>query len=261
VRYAVWFEKAFPTDFRAGTTSERSFKAPMGILNLGNSEEFEEFEDDSQYYEFSSNDEFDDEGVGSGNGHKRAIGMGFAAAVLFIGAAFGAKVVLNSNTSMEFGQGQQQAVTCQSTALTVTPFAGFINDTSTTPATGRWTLDSVYIEGIQPGCAGVDFTVKVYDNAGNPALVTSDSATSQSSTPYTYTTYDAAKFYMADSNTITSMSNAYTDIEKATDNTSDTTASVQITFDPDLVSHFANAQSVYKISVETSQHYAGEPLN
>jgi hypothetical protein len=228
----------------------------MGILNLGNSEEFEEFEDDS-YYEFSNDNEFDSENAGTGNGHKRAIAMGFAAAVIFVGGAFGAKVILNNNSSVEFGQGVSQAVTCQSSALTVTPFAGFINDTSTTPATGRWTLDSVYIEGIQPGCAGVDFTVKVYDNAGNPALGTSDSATSQVSTPYTYKTYDAAKFYMQDSSTITSMSNAYTDIENATDNTQDTTASVQITFDPDLVADFASARSVYKITVETSAHIAG----
>ena len=233
----------------------------MGILNLGNSEEFEEFEDDS-YYEFSSDDEFDGEDAGTGNGHKRSIAMGFAAAVLVIGGAFGAKIVLNSNTSVEFGQGFAQAVTCQSTPLTVTPFAGFINDTSTTPATGRWTLDSIYIEGIQPSCAGVDFTVQVFDNnAGSAALNNSDSATSKAATPYTYTTYNAAKFYMQDSSTITSMSNAYTDIENATDNTQDTTASVQITFDPDLVADFANSQNVYKIAIQTSPHYAGEPLS
>ncbi len=234
----------------------------MGILNLGNSEEFEEFEDDS-YYEFSSDHEFDGEEAGTGNGHKRAIGMGFAAAVLVVGAAFGAKVVLNNNSGVEFGQGFAQTVSCQSSQLTVTPFAGFINDTSTTPATGRWTLDSVYIEGIQPSCVGVDFTVQVFDNnAGTAALNNSDSATSKSSTPYTYQSYNAAKFYFpTDSSTISSMSSAYTDIENATDPTADTTASVQITFDPDLVADFANSQSVYKIAIQTSNHYAGEPLN
>jgi hypothetical protein len=233
----------------------------MGILNLGNSEEFEEFEDDS-YYEFSSDHEFDGEDAGTGNGHKRAIAMGFAAAVLFIGGAFGAKIALSGNSSVEFGQGSTQTVTCQSTALTVTPFAGFINDTSTSPATGRWTLDSVYIEGISPTCSNTDFTVQVFDNGQtNSPLGTSDSATSKAATPYTYVSYTAAKFYMgSDSSTIASLSNAYTDIENATDPTADTTASVQITFDPDLVADFANAQSVYKIVVETSPHPLSETI-
>jgi len=239
----------------------------MGILNLGNSEEFEEFEDDS-YYEFSSDHEFDGEEAGTGNGHKRSIAMGFAAAVLVIGGAFGAKIALGTSTT-EFGQGSSTAVTCQSTHLTVTPFAGFINYTSTSPATGRWTLDSIYIEGISPSClgnfgsgTGVDFTVQVYDNGQtNAALGTSDSATSKSATPYTYRTYDAAKFWMTDTMTMTSMSSAYTDIEVATDNTQDTTGSVQITFDPDLVADFANSQNVYKIAIQTSSHYLGEPLS
>jgi hypothetical protein len=224
----------------------------MGILNLGNSEEFEEFEDDS-YYEFSGYHEFDGEEAGTGNGHKRAIAMGFAAVVLFIGAAFGAKIIFTTSSGLEFGQGFATTVSCQSNALTVTPFAGYINDTGTA---GHWTLDSVYIEGISASCKNTDFTVKVYDNvAGNSALVNSDSATSQSSTPYTYKTYDAAKFFMgADSSTITSLSNAYTDIENATDNTVDPTASVQVTFDPDLVTDFANSQNVYKITIETSAH-------
>ena len=237
----------------------------MGILNLGNSEEFKEFEDDS-YYEFSSDHEFDGEEAGTDNGHKRSIAMGFAAAVLFIGAAFGAKIALTTPSGTEFGQGVATATSCQSTPLTVTPFAGYINDTGTA---GHWTLDSIYIEGISPSCfgsvgsgTGVDFTVQVFDNnAGSAALNTSDSATSKSATPYTYTTYNAAKFWMTDTSTMTSMSNAYTDIEVATDPTQDTTGSVQITFDPDLVADFANSQNVYKIAIQTSSHYLGEPLS
>jgi uncharacterized membrane protein len=130
-------------------------------------------------------------------------------------------------------------------------------------------LDSIYIEGISPSCfgsvvagTGVDFTVQVFDNnSGSAALGTSDSATSKSATPYTYTTYNAAKFWMTDTNTMTSMSSAYTDIEVATDNTQDTTGSVQITFDPDVVADFANSQQVYKIAIQTSPHYLGEPLS
>ena len=234
----------------------------MGILNLGNSEEFEEFEDDSQYYEFSSNDEFDDEGVGSGNGHKRAIGMGFAAAVLFIGAAFGAKLALTTSSSLEFGTGQSQTVTCNNSSypLTITPFAGYINDTGTA---GHWTLDSVYIEGINPACINTNFSIQVFDNTpGSSALSNSDSATSKAATPYTYKTYDAAKFYIgSDSSTVNSLSSAYTDIENATDPTADSSISVQVTFDPDLVADFANAQSVYKIVVQTTAHYASDPIN
>ena len=233
----------------------------MGILNLGNSEEFEEFEDDS-YYEFSSDHEFDGEEAGTGNGHKRAIGMGFAAAVLFIGAAFGAKLALSTSSSIEFCNGQSQTVTCNSAQypLTITPFAGYINDTGTS---GHWTLDSVYIEGINPACTNTDFTIQVFDNnSGSAALGTSDSATSKAATPYTYTTYNAAKFYIGnDSTTVNTLSNAYTDIENATDPTTDSSVNVQITFDPDLVADFANSQSVYKIVVQTTAHYAGEPLS
>ena len=166
-----------------------------------------------------------------------------------VGAAFGANIVINSGNGgkIEYGQGFKQTVACQSGELTVTPYAGFIN------ASNVFSLDSIYIEGISNSCKNVDFIIKVWDNSQtNSSLTVSDSNTSGSN----YNTFSTFRFNYVDSATaITSKSNAYIDVENATDTstgTTDATGSLQITFDPDQVADFANAQSVYKITIETA---------
>jgi hypothetical protein len=223
----------------------------MGILNLGGSGDSEEF--DEYYYddEFVEHLESDDEGAVSAPRSKRLVAMSLAGILVAIGAAFGANIVINSGNGgkIEYGQGFKSTVSCQSDPLTVTPYAGFIND----PTNPKFSLDSIYIEGITPTCKNIDFIIKVWDNAANSSsLVVSDSNTSGSN----YNTFSSFRFNYVDSATaITSKSNAYIDVENATDTSTGTTdqyGSLQITFDPDTVANFANAQSVYKITVETA---------
>jgi len=222
----------------------------MGILNLGGSDEFEEF-DEYEYDEFSEYEELDDEGAVAGSRGKRLVAMTIAGVLAVVGTTFGARVLLNSGNGLEYGQGFKAAVACQNLPLTVTPYAGFINQSQG----GVFTLDSIYIEGLTDNCKGYDFTIEVYANTDSTPLTVSESATSTS----TYKVYNSTRFYYVDSGTVTSMSNAYTDIEVATDTstgTTDTSGSLQITFDPDTVASFARATDVYKITLETQLHVA-----
>jgi len=222
----------------------------MGILNLGGFEEFEEF-DEYEYDEFSEYEELEDESAGAGSRSKRLVAMTIAGLLAVVGTTFGAKVLLNGNSGLEYGQGFKTTVACQNQALTVTPYAGFINQASG----GVFTLDSIYIEGLTDNCKGYDFVVEVYANTDSTPLTVSESATSTS----TYKTFNSTRFYYIDSGTVQSMSNAYTDIEVATDTSTgstDTSGSLQITFDPDTVASFARATDVYKITLETQLHVA-----
>jgi len=225
----------------------------MGILNLGGSDEFEELEE-FEYSEFSDYDELEIEVAGTGFRGKRLIAIFVAGLFAVVGTTFGARVILNSGTGIEYGQGFKAAVTCQDTPLTVTPYAGFINQSQG----GVFSLDSVYIEGISTKCNGVDFVIDVYSNTDSTGLNVSESATSTSPS-YVYKTFNSTRFWFQDSATVTSMTNAYTDFEVATDTSTgstDTTGSLQITFDPDQVASFAKATDVYKITVETQSHVA-----
>lgn len=222
----------------------------MGILNLGGSDDFEEF-DEYEYDEFSEYEELDDEGAATGSGSKRLVAMVLAGLLAVVGTTFGARVLLNSGTGLEYGQGFKTAVACQNQPLTVTPYAGFINQAQG----GVFTLDSIYIEGLTDNCKGYDFTIEVYANTDSTPLTVSESATSTS----TYKVFNSTRFWYQDSSTVTSMTNAYTDIEVATDTstgTTDTSGSLQITFDPDTVASFARATDVYKIALETQLHVA-----
>jgi len=220
----------------------------MGILNLGGSDEFEEF-DEFEYSEFSEYDELDEQDAGTGFRGKRLIAIFVAGLFAVVGTTFGARVLLNSGTGLEYGQGFKVTVGCQNTALTVTPYAGFINEASG----GVFSLDSIYIEGISNGCNGRDFVIDVYSNTNSTPLSVSESATAKTPS-YVYKTFNTTRFYYQDSSTVISRTNAYTDFDVATDTSTgstDTTGSLQITFDPDQVASFARATDVYKITVET----------
>ena len=219
----------------------------MGILNLGGSDEFEELEE-FEYSEFSDYDELEVEDAGTGFRGKRLIAIFVAGLFTVVGTTFGARVFLNSSTGIEYGQGFKVTVGCQDTPLTVTPMAGFINESNG----GIFSLDSIYIEGISNKCNNRDFVVDVFSNTDSTPLTVDESATSTS--PYVYKTFNTTRFYYQDSSTVLSRTNAYTWFDVATDtstDSTDTTGSLQITFDPDQVASFARATSVYKITVET----------
>lgn len=222
----------------------------MGILNLGGSEEFEEF-DEYEYDEFSDYDELEDDNAEAGSGRKRLVAMVLAGLLAVVGTTFGARLIIGTGSGIEYGQARAMAVRCQDTELTVTPYAGFINQSNG----GVFSLDSIYIEGLTDKCKGYDFIIDVYSNTSSSPLTVTESATGVS----TYKTYDTTRFWYIDSGTVQSMTNAYTDFDVATDTstgTTDTSGSLLITFDPDQVANFARATDVYKITIETQLHVA-----
>jgi len=219
----------------------------MGILNLGGSDEFEELEE-FEYSEFSDYDELDVEDAGTGIRGKRLIAIFVAGLFTLVGTTFGARLIINSTHGLEYGQGFKVTVGCQDTPITVTPMAGFINEANG----GVFSLDSIYIEGISNKCNDRDFVVDVFSNSNSTPLNVDESATSTS--PYVYKNFNSTRFYYQDSGTVVSRTNAYTWFDVATDTSTgstDTTGSLQITFDPDQVASFARATDVYKITVET----------
>ena len=166
------------------------------------------------------------------------------------GIAYGANIAISGNGSnVEYGQGILQATACDS-QIDVIPYAGFVNDTGT----GKFTLDSIILESITAACVGSDFIIQVYGDTGT-ALTISETATSG-----VYTQFDLARFYYQDSNTVTMVSNQYTDVDILTDTSAGSTeftsgaGSIQITFDPDRTVSFADAASVRKITIQTVKH-------
>ena len=219
----------------------------MGILNLGGSEEFEEF-DEYEYDEFSDYDELEDDNAEAGSGRKRLVAMVLAGLLAVVGTTFGARLIIGTGSGIEYGQARAMTVGCQSSELTVTPYAGFINQASG----GIFSLDSIYIENIDNTCNGFDFVIDIFANSSSDPLTVSESATGVS----TYKTFNTTRFYYQDSGTVFSRTNAYTDFDVATDTSTgstDTKGSLLITFDPDQVESFARATNVYKITIETQR--------
>jgi hypothetical protein len=217
----------------------------MGIFRKGEEAEF----DDSVYY---ADDpvELDAATVSARNPLK----FGLITFVSVLGIAFGANLALNvgNNNRIEYGQGFQTVLSCQpSTTITVTPYAGFINETGT----GKFTLDSILLENVHKDCVNKDFTVRLYSSTSSTPLTLSETATSVG----VYQGFQEFRFWWRDSVTVTAMSRQYTDVELLND-TSDATdfnanqTAFLITFDPDQVASFADARDVFKITLESSTH-------
>jgi len=223
----------------------------MAILNLGDSGEFDEYDDYSSY-DGDQLEESEDEGAAP-SGRKRLIALVMAGVLGVTGYTFASNLT-SGNQTVEFGQGIRQNIQCVTnssspsapTAITVTPYAGFIN----LSGGGQFTLDSIYLEGIPATCNNRDFIITVYNDSSSTALTTSETGTAGTN----YTTNASFRFYFQDSSTVLPVTKSFTDVEAATDSTTDTTGSLQITFDADRIASFANAGQVYKITVETAPH-------
>lgn len=171
------------------------------------------------------------------------------------GIAYGANIALTSSGSKtEFGQGFITTTACDTNGgITIIPYAGFINDTGT----GKFSLDSIILEGIDANCIGEDFTIQVYSDSGT-ALTVSESATAPAGA--SYQTYDLARFYFSDSNTVQTIDKSYIDFDILTDNSAGSTeftsnlSSIQITFDPDRTISFADASMIRRITIQTVKH-------
>ena len=217
----------------------------MGIFRKGESAEF----DDSVYYA-DDPAEFHAATVSARNPLK----FGIITFISVLGIAYGANLALNvgNNNRIEYGQGFQTVLSCQpSSPITVTPYAGFINQTGT----GKFTLDSILLENVHQNCVNDDFTIRLYSNTDQTPLTLSETATSVG----VYQGFQEFRFWWRDSVTVTAMSRQYTDVELLND-TSDATdfnanqTAFLITFDPDQVASFADARDVFKITLESSTH-------
>jgi hypothetical protein len=216
----------------------------MNILKRYESDDFDESFD----FDEPENGEFEETGSS-----KPFLVKALIMIMTVTGIAYGANIALNGGSggnALEFGQGQVSTnLVCDTNGgITVIPYAGYINESS---STGKFTLDSIIFENVDANCVGEDFTVQVWSNAGADALTTSETKSAGS-----YVTSSSVRFAFVDSATVTMKSNQYTDIELLTDVTSnefaDNQSSFQLTFDPDQASSFANATEVYKITVTTS---------
>jgi hypothetical protein len=217
----------------------------MVIFRKGESAEF----DDSVYYT-DDPAEIGAVAVSARNPLK----FGIITFISVLGIAFGANLALNvgNNNRIEYGQGFQTVLSCQpSTTITVTPYAGFINETGT----GKFTLDSILLENVHKDCVNKDFTIRLYSSTSSTPLTLSETATSVG----VYEGFQEFRFWWRDSVTVTAMSRQYTDVELLND-TSDATDfnananAFLVTFDPDQVASFADARDVFKITLESSTH-------
>ena len=216
----------------------------MNLLKRYESDDFDESYafDDAEYGDF--------EETGSS---KPFLVKAIAMILAVTGIAYGANIALTPGGSRsEFGQGFLTTTACDGNGITVIPYAGFINETGT----GKFSLDSIIIEGIAKECVGNDFTIQVYGETGT-ALTVSESATAPNGG--NYITFDLGRFYFQDSNTVTIIDKSYIDYEILTNNIDSTefndgNSQIQITFDPDRVLSFADASQVRKITIQTNKH-------
>ncbi len=217
----------------------------MDILKRYESDDFDES------YDFDDLESQESEERGSS---RPFLVRAFAMIVAVTGIAYGANIALNggNNGQIEFGQGfvNTTAVCDTNGGITVTPYAGYVNEAN---GTGKFTLDSIIFENVDDTCVGEDFTIQVWSNAGADALTLSETASAGS-----YISKSSVRFYFQDSSTVVMKSNQYTDIELLTDTSSsefiNDQSSFQLVFDPDQTSAFADATEVYKITVQTSPH-------
>ena len=171
------------------------------------------------------------------------------------GIAYGANIALTTAPGgrTEFGQGFLTATACDTqNGITVIPMAGFVNETGTVGASGKFTLDTIYLENIDAACVGNDFIIQVYGET-DTALTLSESATSLNN----YVQYDLARFSYVDSNTVQMVGTQYTDVDILTDTSAGSTeftsnqGQIQITFDPDRTVSAADASVIRRITIQT----------
>ena len=91
-------------------------------------------------------------------------------ALLSIGTTFSARINLNNNGAVEYGQGVSQVTRCDSDGIEVTPINSFLNETNA----GTFTFNAIQLKHISANCAGVDFIIKVFNQNGEALAITKD---------------------------------------------------------------------------------------
>jgi len=217
----------------------------MNLLKRYQGDDF----DESYAFDDAENGDFEESGSS-----KPFLVKAIAMMIAVTGIAYGANIALTTAPGgrTEFGQGFLTATACDTqNGITVIPMAGFVNETGTVGASGKFTLDTIYLENIDAACVGNDFIIQVYGETGT-ALTLSESATSVSN----YVQYDLARFSYVDSSTVRMVGTQYTDVDILTDTTSATEfnanqGQIQITFDPDRTVSAADASVIRRITIQT----------
>lgn len=88
-----------------------------------------------------------------------------------VGTTLAARISLNSNQPVEFGQGVLATTACDNNGMRISPFYSFLND----PDIKKFSFNAIQIEQISGNCAGKDLVIKVYDASGEPIALTNDS--------------------------------------------------------------------------------------
>jgi hypothetical protein len=218
----------------------------MNLLKRYESDDF----DESYAFDDAENGDFEESGSS-----KPFLVKAIAMMIAVTGIAYGANIALTTAPGgrTEFGQGFLTATACDTqNGITVIPMAGFVNETGTVGASGKFTLDTIYLENIDAACVGNDFIIQVYGET-DTALTLSESATSVSN----YVQYDLARFSYVDSNTVRMVGTQYTDVDILTDTSAGSTeftsnqGQIQITFDPDRTVSAADASVIRRITIQT----------
>jgi hypothetical protein len=218
----------------------------MNLLKRYESDDF----DESYAFDDAENGDFEESGSS-----KPFLVKAIAMMIAVTGIAYGANIALTTAPGgrTEFGQGFLTATACDTQdGITVIPMAGFVNETGTVGASGKFTLDTIYLENIDAACVGNDFIIQVYGET-DTALTLSESATSLNN----YVQYDLARFSYVDSNTVQMVGTQYTDVDILTDTSAGSTeftsnqGQIQITFDPDRTVSAADASVIRRITIQT----------
>jgi len=198
-----------------------------------------------------------------------------------VGSTLAARITLNSNQAVEFGQGVVATAACDTNGMDISPQQSFVND----PDIKKFAFNSIQIENISGNCAGKDLVIKVYDASGQPIALTNDSQNPATEIRINFHSMDlslAIATTDGDANTVSSygywaeqfslVGDASANVEAIGNLTAisaevpqpgspaqtyfainDEENSVQITFAPggEFISGFSDARNVYKISIES----------
>jgi hypothetical protein len=92
----------------------------------------------------------------------------FFGSVFFFQTTLASNISINSSTGIEFGQGVSVTAACSgSTDLTMTPKTTFLNGSN---SAGTHYLSSITLSGIPDNCKGADFLFSAYDSTTATAL-------------------------------------------------------------------------------------------
>jgi hypothetical protein len=139
----------------------------------------------------------DDENSGASSERKKwnkspklILGLAVLIAIPVLGTTFAGSIAVNSGSKINFGQGQTQALACD-TDVTITPYASY--------AGGKWLLETITVTNLDTqtsGCQGKNITVAAYDGSSNTitasATTFQPSGTAGAITPSTSATWGGA---------------------------------------------------------------------